>query len=817
MCCVLTFDRCCGHANKNKTKIIDLEKYFRQHKMSEYRFRVVDGVVQTVKNEKEVSIPSKENKNINYNVESQTFSVSDQSAEAVKHFSSVFAEFKIVISNMQLTHSNTDNIFVYTKKLLECYTIVCDAMFSKCNNSEAGQKQLHEFIHREFKDCETRYKRTQNNKSKGVSPIEKAIGLKWKYSSATATTVPRHYLTEATGCFVSITQQLESLMMDPHFEKVYTDYNAQRNTEKAYSTYATAQNYQNSIFFAENPDAIQIQIATDDCELCDALKTKAGYHKITCGYMQIVNLPPEYLSQLSSIYLILLCYTAHTKKKDESDVDIWEPIVNDLKHLEIHGVRTGTGKILKGTLVNMCYDNLGGNTVYGMTQSFSFGKYVCRHCEADKTQMQSPFLDRNLLRSVQKYDECMRIISESTGKIDTKNTKGFRESSFLNNLDHFHIMENNSLDLMHDFNEGILQYFLHDLFAHITKKKFLTQDELVSLVRDFDYGHFNKDNRPSLLNIDKKNLHQSAAQTYCLVIYVPFILKKIERELIEDGVWHCVRLLQRIMQIVYSNCIQEDDIQLLEQLVPEFLAAIKHKFGAHLKPKHHNALHYADVIRRMGAPKSMWMMRFVFILENIYSRVNLESNICTLSIYRYEAKHKFFTTAAKNANNYINVCKTLSTRHQESMLPPDKVYSDRIEYSKRSNPIYKSSEAVIQAINASELGNNMNTLKTISFLNRNGIEYRTGLMIIIEMELCQIVSIVIHGGNFFLVCKPYDVSEYDSFCNSIVVQESNRAMKLINCVNLGSKFTYELTVCQGKLHIIVETLDLKIFVAPINE
>ena len=58
-----------------------------------------------------------------------------------------------------------------------------------------------------------------------------------------------------------------------------------------------------------------------------------------------------------------------------------------------------------------------------------------------------------------------------------------------------------------------------------------------------------------------------------------------------------------------------------------------------LKKKHHNMIHYATAIRRIGS------------LEDY----------CTL---RFEGKHTFFKTAQRTSHNYKNVPKTLAKQHQ---------------------------------------------------------------------------------------------------------------------------------------------------------
>lgn len=71
--------------------------------------------------------------------------------------------------------------------------------------------------------------------------------------------------------------------------------------------------------------------------------------------------------------------------------------------------------------------------------------------------------------------------------------------------------------------------------------------------------------------------------------------------------------------------------------------ALQHAFpDFRLRPKHHFLEHYPDLIRRFGPLVNVWTMRF-------------------------EAKHRFFKRAVRDAQNFKNVLKTLANKHQYMM------------------------------------------------------------------------------------------------------------------------------------------------------
>ena len=61
----------------------------------------------------------------------------------------------------------------------------------------------------------------------------------------------------------------------------------------------------------------------------------------------------------------------------------------------------------------------------------------------------------------------------------------------------FHITENRSLDLMHDFYEGVVHYTLsRQLTCIIVKDKLITIDQFNKLIDEFNYGDSFSLNKP---------------------------------------------------------------------------------------------------------------------------------------------------------------------------------------------------------------------------------------------------------------------------------------------------------------------------------
>lgn len=172
--------------------------------------------------------------------------------------------------------------------------------------------------------------------SKYVESEEKSTGYKLK----------RVY-DENAGCFISktvqtmfqfipITKTLSALFSDPVFEDVYMDYNSNKDhicVEGVYRNFCCGKIYRSNAFFESNKFVIQIRLFTDDFEICDPLKSKAGIYKVTALYFQINNLPPHLLSKTDNIYLVALSDASDAKNELADVENVTETVVADLKTL----------------------------------------------------------------------------------------------------------------------------------------------------------------------------------------------------------------------------------------------------------------------------------------------------------------------------------------------------------------------------------------------------------------------------------------------------------------------------------------------------
>lgn len=300
---------------------------------------------------------------------------------------------------MNLKHDDTDRIFSLCKQVVVgCIDLIKQSPKTN-NDAEEILRESKHFVSNQFNQCDTRYKRKKEKMKDAayVDPREMGIGLKWQTKITPERELPYHYLDQSTFQYVSIVKTIETLFSNEHFYKMYFDFNDGRTNDPGlYDSYTSGTNFRNCDFFKSQPFALQIQLGFDDCEVVCPLTSKTIIHKLSCIYMQIRNLPNEFLSSNGSTYLVELRNYKNLSQEYTSIQNILDPIIDDLKKLESVGITLQSGLCLNGTLINMAYDNLGGNTIFGLCKSF-VANYFCRHCELSRDECHksiSGYIDR---------------------------------------------------------------------------------------------------------------------------------------------------------------------------------------------------------------------------------------------------------------------------------------------------------------------------------------------------------------------------------------------------------------------------------------
>lgn len=705
--------------------------------------------------------------------------------DSIEKFQGFFKVFAQNINSSGLYVKTVDNIFDSLVQLLNEYnelTIMFLTSGELSSNKEiidVLQKSLN-IVQSEIRTVNTKYKRDKLCRENDlfVKSEEKAIGLKWVMTPDPAADVPFHSKVENKFSYVPILKTLNSFFLEKRSRELYLSHNERKPdcVPGVYDDFCCGERCKNSNFFQESYSPIQLQLAIDDFEVCSPLKSKTKIHKIRAVYMQIRNLPRRFLSKLNNIYLVLLCETANLKQEYTGLDNLLELIVTEIKELETKGITIPGDINLKGTLVNFCFDNLGGNETFGFTESFN-SRYYCRICTTPRTEcyVSTKEISANL-RNLEDYNDCIEKLKNEE-KIDLTETKGVKKYCLLNNLENFHVLLNMSLDIMHDLNEGLVPITLKYIFMDCINKKILTKSQLIAKIRDYPYYDDAK-NKPSALDIDKDNLGQNATQMRYLLLNLPFILMDYREEL--SSSWICIETCLKIMQILYSDRITEDELLILEDTIDLYLTNMIKIFKIKLTPKLHFLTHYPNLIRKMGP-------------------------VIHTSTMRFEGKHKTFTDFAKKTNNFINITKTLTEKHQQNQLAVGFTYEDSIVASKKQKPVRG-----VQSIEIfKSVDDELNETRELNFLHFNNYTYRPGKLIIYNNQLNKILHVVSYRDQYWFICTLCRKIKYNNFCNSIEFDVNANLLNLINLNDLENKCAYNVVKIKDVTYVKCETLSFK--------
>lgn len=514
-------------------------------------------------------------------------------------------------------------------------------------------------------------------------------------------------------------------------------------------------------------------------KVCCAVKSKATKHKICGVYFQIRNLPSHITSKISNIFLIALA-SSEDLKNDAVLNDLNELIFDELSELETKGFQTTDGKVWKAALINISGDNLGLNTLLGMSKGF-MAHYYCRMCEMHRDEC--GVMTRELpgkLRTKESHQENIELMEENP----TNKPKGVRMECLYNRLLSYDIFENISLDIMHDMHEGNIPYFLSAFFEYCISKKIESEYTLIRKIRDYNYGPLFDKNKPSILGLKKHHLGQSASQSYCLILHLPFIFYDLQNKL--KLIWPILEALLQCLQIVMSTKITELDLKRLEKSIDIFLNGMITLKGK-LIPKAHFLTHYANAIRKVGPLKHMWTMRF-------------------------ECKHMFFTDAARLTHNFINLKKTLAYKHQEKICLTKFSVQNEIEESKKIKLFCEHCDFTKydSFLSTADKNIDFDYLFMLPFLSFNDTIYKNGLILIENFSVYEILFVLKSQNDYYFLCELYEMKAFDHSLHSIEIQPycSEKQLAYIKHCDLSNSKSFSKKMCNGKIYVIAENLNV---------
>lgn len=221
-----------------------------------------------------------------------------------------------------------------------------------------------------------------------VTPVEKAMGSRWKTGIATDLDLIDYQIVQTTFQQVTISGTIKALFSNPDFKNKFIEYNNTKHqcVPGIYLDYCCGDISKNDSFF-QRKNTVVLQFGSDEFEVCCGLKTKATIHKTFGVYFRIRNMPIKYASKLHHIYLSALCNSNNFKQSGCGEDNIWDEIKDEMLMLERDGIIIENDFRVNVGIFDFTGDNKGINTSCGFAGGFNT-EYFCRYCTSTKKETQ---------------------------------------------------------------------------------------------------------------------------------------------------------------------------------------------------------------------------------------------------------------------------------------------------------------------------------------------------------------------------------------------------------------------------------------------
>ena len=262
-----------------------------------------------------------------------------------------------------------------------------------------------------------------------------------------ASHIPLEYTLKSTLEIPGLFQEIKQYMRKFNEEKTVISNIVQgRAWRKKYNT-------------VTNKTILPIIINYDDFGTGNALGSHSGEQALGGVYVSLPCLPPHLVAKLNNIFITSVFYTKH--RKSFGNYAVFNKVISNINSLTENGLKldvNGMKEFVYFQCILFVGDNLGLNSACGFVESFGKSLRYCRICTATSEQCKLMCEeDSTLLRNREDYEKNVHEISVNSKSYDS----GIKEDCLFNRIKNYHIVENKSVDLMHDICEGVV--WLHTI------------------------------------------------------------------------------------------------------------------------------------------------------------------------------------------------------------------------------------------------------------------------------------------------------------------------------------------------------------------
>jgi len=297
-------------------------------------------------------------------------------------------------------------------------------------------------------------------------------------------------------------------------------------------------------------------------------------------------------------------------------------LIQDLKDIEERGLEIMPNKTVRGTVSFISGDNLGSHSVGGYLENFSTSTYFCRYCLITRSEFKEDCLCHAVRRTKENYNNALENIAAS----NKSDYEGIRFDSIFNSLKFFHVTEGLPPCLAHDLWEGFVKFDLAIFINRLVDLEWFSMDWLNKRMKGFDqYSIEDSRDKPvpftqinqkknkgtaseKRVNAGKKiiinKIGGTASQVKIFLRLLPLFLESKIKDP-DDKAWQGILLLRELCLLVTAPVIHRKTLPYIESVIAEYLT-LRSEESAPMRPKHHYATHFCEMILEFGSLVNVW-------------------------------------------------------------------------------------------------------------------------------------------------------------------------------------------------------------------
>lgn len=284
---------------------------------------------------------------------------------------------------------------------------------------------------------------------------------------------PVEYFIESnrTCMYVPILSSLQEMLRKTDvLEKVQETSPSQ---DGRYASFLDGTYCEENPLFSDDKLKFPLILYSNDFEVSNPLGTSRKIHKVCAVHWTLANVLSKFRSALHTVQLAVLCNSNDLRHFGYSR--ILEPLLNDLKTLEVEGVYIESlGDSVRGSVFAVVADNLAAHGLAGFKESFN-SSHVCRFCKKTDMQTTEVTTDNCELRTRDNHDTLVQALQMDGDHIDYV----VKSSCVLSDcLGYFHPITGFPPDILHDLLEGIVPVEIALCLKVLISKKYFSLVDL---------------------------------------------------------------------------------------------------------------------------------------------------------------------------------------------------------------------------------------------------------------------------------------------------------------------------------------------------